>query len=88
MMKTNLAPALLGFLSGGLASLFLSALFLAWPVRTLILALVLILAFGLIMRQRTQALSSASLAAAWFVLGYALAAALLVALDFIFPPLT
>ena len=85
-MKLGLAPSLLGFLSGFLLSLFYLVLVLTWPLRTLGLAIILGLAFVVIVRR--EPLQRWHLIAGWFILGCGLASALLAILDLVFPPLT
>ena len=65
----------------------LSALFLAWPMRMLALAIVLGLAFVLIMSGEGKPLQGGRLIASWFILGYGLFSALFAILDMVFPPL-
>ena len=87
-MKFGLAPSMLGFLSGFLLSLFYLVLVLTWPLRTLGLAIILGLAFVVIVRREAQPLQRWHLIAGWFILGCGLASALLAVLDLVFPPLT
>ena len=87
-MKSTLVHSLTGFLLGFVSSMVLAALLLSWPLRTLALATVLILAFVIILRSNDRPLQGGSLRASWFVLGYGLFAALLAVLDLVFPPLT
>jgi apolipoprotein N-acyltransferase len=79
---------ILGFLSGFLVSLILSALLLNWPLRSLVLAVLLGLASIAEMRSAGGPRRGWALAGVWFTLGYALFAALLVWLEILFPPLT
>jgi hypothetical protein len=77
-----------GFLSGFVANMFLSALLLAWPYRTIGLVLVVGLAFIVMMQQGNKPPQRWHIIASGFILGYALFSALLAALDLIFPALT
>lgn len=87
-MGARLVYPLLGLVSGFLCSLFLSALCLSWPIRTLLLAILLGLVSVTSMRRTEAPRRGWALAGAWFTLGYALFAALLVGLEVLFPPLT
>ena len=87
-MKFGITSSIIGLLSGFLLCLFYLALVLTWPARMLGLATVLGFAFVVILRRNGKPLQRWHLFAAWFVLGCALAAALLAILDIVFPPLT
>jgi hypothetical protein len=78
----------LGLVSGFLCSFVLSALFLSWPIRFLLLAILLGLASVADMTREQSPRRGWALAATRFTLGYALFAALLVGLEILFPPLT
>lgn len=80
--------AVAGCLSGFVASLFLSVLFLSSPIRALALAAVLGLAAIVTLRRGARPLQGGYLFVNWFSLGYALFSALLAALDLVFPPVT
>ena len=87
-MRSRLVYSILGLLSGLVCAFFLSALFLSWPIRTLLLAILLGLVSITSLRRAQTPRQGWGLAATWFTLGYALFAAVLVALDIVWPPLT
>jgi len=87
-MGASWVYAVLGLLAGFLSSLFLSALLLSWPIRTLLVAVLLGFVSIACIRPSAEPRYGWRLAGGWFALGCALGAAILVALEFLFPPLT
>jgi hypothetical protein len=87
-MNPRLVYPIIGLLSGFVASLFLSALLLGWPYRSLVLVVLLVIVSLARLGRAAEPRRGWALAGAWFTLGYALAAGLLVGLELLFPPLT
>ena len=87
-MNTKLGSAIRGSIPGLLIGMFLSILFLSWPMRVLQLVVVLCIACFIIILRDDKPLQRGHVIAAWFVLGYGLASAILAVLDLIFPTLT
>lgn len=87
MDRRHVISLLAGCALGFLASMFLSLLFLSWPIRTIWLAIVLGFAFFVIVWRGDKPFHRVYLSAGGFVLGYGLFAIILASLDIIFPPL-
>jgi methionine salvage enolase-phosphatase E1 len=87
-MNSKLVHSIAGFLLGFVTSMVVEILFLSWPIQTLGLAAVIVLAFIVIVRRDDKPLQRGYLIAGWFTLGYGIFSALLAILDLVFPPLT